>query len=77
MAKTIMAGKKSILKFAGVVLIIVGLFSGFGQMSGDRADDAIERGRNLQDAALSFGCIVIGIVLLLWKGKAIGDREDE
>jgi hypothetical protein len=56
-------------QFVGALLLIVGIVAGFGSMRNDWTDDAIERGRALQDAALSLGCIVIGLILLFWKGK--------
>ena len=56
-------------QFVGALLLILGIAAGFGSMSNAEADDAIERGRALQDTALSLGCIVVGLFLLFWKGK--------
>jgi hypothetical protein len=61
--------KARLRQFVGALFLIVGIAAGFGSMSNDGADDAIERGRALQDAALSLGCIAVGLFLLFWKAK--------
>lgn len=62
-------------QFVGAVLIIIGVAAGFGSMRSDGADDAIEQGRALQAAALSLGCIVVGLILLFWKAKKRGGGD--
>jgi hypothetical protein len=65
-------------QFVGVLLIVFGIAAGFGGIGDERGDDAIERGRALQGIALSLGCIVVGLILLFWKGKkANGTRSEE
>jgi len=61
--------KTRLRQFVGALLLIVGIAAGFRSMSNDGADDAVERGRAVQDAALSLGCIVVGLILLFWKGS--------
>jgi hypothetical protein len=68
--------RQSLKKFLGVLLIIAGILSGFGNLRGNNRDDARERGRALQSAAISAGCILIGILLLCWKDKQKGESDD-
>jgi len=69
--------RRGLKKLIGVVLIIAGIVGGAAKISSrERADDAIERGRAVQNAAISFGCILIGILILIWKDKEKGPTVD-
>jgi len=61
--------KRRLRIFVACILILLSISSGFGSAAKARVDDQLERGRALQQAAISAGSLLAGILLLVWNKK--------